>query len=731
MTSTVTERNTMSENAITRRGFLAGGTGVAAVAVAGGLGLTGCSEPYTVSDHKDEEPTYRQGSGVCAACPRLCAYTAYIRNNNRVTKLIASAGHPSTMGKLCARGYAFSRSAYAPDRLTEPLRAKSDGTFEQIDWATAFNEIGAKLAGVDADGVLVVHGSEPTQAFYATRLANALGSGASYGIETDYEPSRLGGYAQVLGEGITGWDVDVRNCRALLVLGTPARGFSPAQLKRLTAAKEAGCQIVYAGPVRDGVGSHADWWLPVVPGHELALLLAIANRLIDGKAYDEGFVRDHAEGFDDFKKAMEPYTPAWAEATCGIPATDIAHLAQVLADARPACAIASQGGFGQGMAASGETARMVAAVNTLLGCWNQKGGAQLWRAAKPADLGDLAVDAPQTKAPDAAPLAPAGLGGVTALLTDDKARDVLVFGCDPAIDGRGLGKMRAAFKKAGLVVAVDWRMSETASMADYVLPCCAQLEYDGMPAFTDGTAPAVSISSKMIDPVAPDAKPIDEICAGIAAAAGVTGAFDHTLADFATAELDGWDTSLDNLRSVATVSAANTSDGGFGTLPAFATPSGKIQLTSSACADAGLSAAPQWVGTGDVVNGGSFAGYVAALPYQTCGADAATPGLARIGDTYLAGRVVISAATASELGMSDGDEVTISSATESQRVVLGVSDHVMPGVAVIPAGFDTVTAQNGGETRVVAARLVGDDIETGYGSPVNRVVKVSIQKAGA
>ncbi|MEE8716850.1 MAG: molybdopterin-dependent oxidoreductase [Coriobacteriales bacterium] len=718
----------MSENAITRRGFLAGGTGVAAVAVtAGSLGLSGCSTPYSVSEHEDDEPTYRQASGLCTACPRLCAYTAYVKQD-KVAKLIAAPGNPSTQGKLCARGYAFSKSAYAPDRLTEPLRAKGDGTFEQVSWDTALKEVGSKLGGYDPDQLMVMHSAEPTAAFYGTRLANALGSGNSFGAEADYEPSRLGGIAQVMGTDVTGWDVDVERCGALLILGTPAHGFGPAQLRRVIKAKDSGCQVVYAGPVRDGVGSHADWWLPVMPGSELGLLLALAHALIEGNLYDADFVGAHAEGFDEFRDAMADYTPQWAQATCGVDASDVERLAQVLAAARPACAIAAQGGFGQGMVASGETARMVCAVNTLLGSWDQPGGAQLYRKATPGDLGDLALDAPDAPT-DRSPLAPAGMGGACATLLAGKVKAAVFVGCDPATEGGSYQKMKSAIDGLGLSVVIDWRMSETARLADYVLPACADLEFDGMPAFYDATSPAVAIGDRVIDPVATDARPVDQIVAGIAQTAGVVGAFDPSLDDFAAAELSGWSTSLDNLRAVGSVSGANS---GYhaGEMPALKTGSGKVELVSDACANAGLTKAPHWTGEA-IVSSGSLCALVSALPYQSNANSAAAPGSAFLADKYLGGRALINPETARAFGICDGERVTVSSESGSQDAVVSLAERVMPGVLVIPAGFDPTTASAGSEPRPVAAELVGDSLETGYGSPVNRAVKVTVQKAGA
>lgn len=327
----------MSENACSRRGFLAGSAGVAAVVAAGSVGLSGCSQPYVYSDHFDDEPTYGTANGLCTACPHLCSYTAYVKDG-KVSKLIANTTHPSTQGSLCARGYSFSKMAYDPARLTTPLRATGDGEFEAMSWEDAYTEIAQKLQAITADfgadTIAAFHTNEPTAAFYATRLMHALGSPNSFGDPTYYEPSKRAGFSAVLGAGVSGWDVDADRCQALLVLGCGANGLSPAQVKQVQGAHDAGAQVIFAGALRDNIAVHADEWLCVPAGFELALLLGLCNVVVSEKLYDEAFVQASVAGFDEFAQQVASYTPAWVEQTCGVRAADVTRLAHVLADAQ-------------------------------------------------------------------------------------------------------------------------------------------------------------------------------------------------------------------------------------------------------------------------------------------------------------------------------------------------------------------------------------------------------------
>ncbi|MEG1097690.1 MAG: twin-arginine translocation signal domain-containing protein, partial [Raoultibacter sp.] len=133
----------MSENAITRRSFLAGSAGVATLAATAGY----VSFSSWEQAHADDTVTGGKTETVhtlCNACSTKCGFTAYLVNG-RLTKLIGDADHPYSQGKLCARGYGYSQIAYSKDRLTDPLKKNDKGKFEAISWDQAYSEIGEKV----------------------------------------------------------------------------------------------------------------------------------------------------------------------------------------------------------------------------------------------------------------------------------------------------------------------------------------------------------------------------------------------------------------------------------------------------------------------------------------------------------------------------------------------------------------------------------------------------------
>lgn len=715
----------MLDTTLSRRTFAGCSAGALALAAVGGVALGSTTKNgHPVYPALDELDTWA-ANGLCAGCPNLCSYAVYGKDG-QVGKLIANASHPNARGALCARGYAYSKAAYAEDRLTTPLKGDGQGGFAEASWDDALAAIGDAFAGAataNPASVAAVHGVEPTAAFYSARLMAALGSANVYTDPFSVDAAKLGGYAQVT--GATGWAVDAPNAKMLLVLGEDPSGMAPAEVAQLKAAKDAGATVVFAAPVLTGASVLATEWVPVSHGAQLALVLALCNRLVADGSYDAAFVDEHASGMGAFAEAVGPYTPQWAEDAAGVPADAVVRLANQLAAAAPAAAVVDGALGGAGVANSGELARAMAALNTLLGCWNQPGGALLYRSSAPADLGDLDVPAAAPLGADQYPLAAPGVGSALAAVESGRLAALLLVESD--LVGDGSSKVADALRKIGCVVAVDWRMSDTARCADWVLPCAAPLEFAGMPAFVDAPTPVVAVGEKVLEP-AGEARSVDAIVTGIADAAGVGDAFAPSLEDFADARLAAAGISLDALRNAGTLAVPGA---GFAYgVYELATPSGTFELASDAAASAGLDAAPGWVAPGAALDGEHVNVMVLSLPTQTGTASGAVPGLAAVADDYGLGRLWLNAAKAAELGVSDGDVIeitTLDGAKETGTVLL--TERVVPDVVVVPAGFMASDASAG--RGACAARLASDALEAGYGTPAARTATAVVKKAGA
>lgn len=367
----------MSEHAISRRSFLAGSAGVAA-ALAGSQFLSFGSWQQAQAEEAQGGPTTTAHS-LCNACSTKCGFTAYVVDG-KLDKMIGDQSHPYCEGTLCARGYGYADIAYSADRLTDPLKKDESGQFQAISWDQAYAEIGEKVKAIISESgpeaLAIVQDPRPSGKYYSQRFMNALGSPNVYTHGVACNMSKNSGFAQVI--GASDYASDVENSRMTMFIGRSyADAIRPSSLHALEKAHEKGAYIVLVDPRLNNSIAFADEWVPIRPGTDLAFILAMAHVLVEQGLYDKEYVEANSIGFDEWASYLEECTPEWAQEITGIDASTIERLAARFAEAAPAASIEPswRGAFGCSYDNSGETARAVCAFNTLLGCWNQQGGA--------------------------------------------------------------------------------------------------------------------------------------------------------------------------------------------------------------------------------------------------------------------------------------------------------------------------------------------------------------------
>lgn len=732
----------MSEHAITRRGFLAGSAGVAAVAATSGFVSFGAWEKAHADQAANGET--KTVHSLCNACSSKCGFTAYVVDG-RLTKLIGDADHPYAKGKLCARGYGYSQIAYSKDRLTDPLKKNEKGTFEAISWDQAYGEIAEKVKDIIAsDGpqaLAMVQDPRPSGKYYTKRFMNALGSANVYTHGAACNLSKEAGFTQVIGTG--NYSSDMANSKMTMFIGRSyADAIRPSSVASLQKAHDKGAHIVLVDPRCNNSIKFADEWVPINPGTDLALVLAMANVLVTRNLYDKEYVAAHTVGFEQWAKELEAYTPSWAEKVTGIRAETIDRLAVEFAQAAPAASIEPswRGAFGCSYANSGETARAIALFNTLLGCWNQKGGALFTSSVSAGDVDKAqfpSVPKPEGKiaGSEEYPLALTGMG--TNLFAAQQAKEgalkgMFFYNSNMAAGYSNTAYLNEALSHLDLMVVVDVQMSETAMLADYVLPDTSYLERLELPEFIGGKVPAVSLRDQVLDKIHPNTKPVDQIFSELAEACGVGEYFQFSVDELADAQLKTVGLSLDALKKTGTAYFPEK-EFSYGNAPKWKTPSGKVQFASEACEKAGLSAVPVWVDPAIMPVGNELRliGGKQAIHSHTQTAN--IEDLMQITKDYDLTRVWINADVADRLGIADGDEVEVSNDQHTGRVRAKVTQRINPTALYMPSHYgcsapDQHTAYNVGLRQM---DFVPFRMEPGYGSAMTQEAVVTVKKVGA
>lgn len=246
---------------------------------------------------------------ACQMCSGYCGMYFVKRNGNMYFEPIPD--HP--VPGLCARGASSLQLWNHPLRLKKPLKRvgeRGEGKFQEVDWDTALNEIGAKLREIiqkyGPESVVITY--KVTHAWILPLVAYTLGTPNL--IQHASTCHNSGTYARMLVLGAGGpptLDVDYDRARYIIFVG---RVFCAAMgmVKRLEKAREGGAKLVFVDPRMGNAALSESEWVPVRPGTDAAFLLSMIHVIISEKLYDEAFVKKYTNGTFLIKPDGTPLT---------------------------------------------------------------------------------------------------------------------------------------------------------------------------------------------------------------------------------------------------------------------------------------------------------------------------------------------------------------------------------------------------------------------------------------
>ncbi len=663
-----------------------------------------------------------QGRGVfttCQGCYSDCAMRVLLQEDNQLEVEMPVEGHPCRADRLCGRG---KRRLALPDstqdRVTQPLRRRPDGSFEPIGWDDAYREIADRLLAVigehGARSLALTTGVPSYYAWYAQRFLWALGSPNLYTADAACEASRVTAWLHTLGYSP---ESDLAHTDYIVYFGrSPMDAASVTMADEVARARERGAKVIVVDPRRNSTVDQATRWLKVRPGHDLAVLLGIAHVLIEEDLYDHEFVDKYTTGFDEFAAAMRPYTAAWAACEADVSEQDILDVARELGAARPRALVdcGFHGGLGVAYVNSTQTSRMVALVDALLGSYGKPGGSLA--PERSIRLGELdpgrfpspACPTEPKVGADRHPLVDQQRGLCTTIgesIELGELHALIAYASNPATGYGNARDWMRMLSKLDLIVAVDIRLSETARIADYVLPEVTYLESDRG---VGVSGPFLYYRAQAMPVLHPQTKPADRIFRELAAACGVGKYFSFTAQDLALAQVapfvpEGQDACdyLSQLRERGFIDTGVELAGRTGE-PEIATPDGKIAFASDEWARAGQGRTPQWMppmvepllgpGSGEfrLIGGNNpFASHTSSHALvngaRQTGENRSRPGrdLEQARQMYQKASDAMAAVwlhedRAAQLGICDGDIVEVSSREGSDRAVAHLTRDLHP-----------------------------------------------------
>jgi thiosulfate reductase / polysulfide reductase chain A len=370
----------MKQSELTRRRFLKSSAGVVGAIL---LTDTASAAPAQIRQarRRASKGPAQISYNYCDICPWRCGVIVKTVNG-RVQKIDGNPADPKSRGALCARGQAGVSFLYDPDRLKQPLIRSGErgaGTLRPASWNEALDQAASQLARIrDAYGPesVAFFGHTSGDFWFTDYLPQAFGSPnaarPSMSLCTSpREEASLITYGRSVGNHEP---VDWEQARCIVLIGTHiGEDARNTMMQDFANARVRGAKVVVVDPRFSSAAMKADYWLPIKPGTDTALLLAWMNVLITESLYDKAYVQKWTVGFDQLAAHVKTFTPEWAAPITDLPAEQIRASAREMGRCLPQAVIVP----GRHVTWYGnDTQRMRAVyiINALLGAVGRPGG---------------------------------------------------------------------------------------------------------------------------------------------------------------------------------------------------------------------------------------------------------------------------------------------------------------------------------------------------------------------
>jgi len=444
-------------------------------------------------------------------CPSACALDIEVLDGKSIGRVRGSKLQTYTAGVVCAKVARYAERIHHPDRLLHPMRRtgpKGSGQFARISWDEALDEIAARFQQAERD-----HGTEAVWPYY---YAGTMGLVMRDGINrlahvkkySRFYSTICANVARVgfaIGTGkIAGVDPREMGVSDLVVIwGTnPVNTQVNVMTHAMRARKERGARIAAVDIYNNDTMKQADIKIILRPGTDGAFACGVMHVLFRDGYADRDYLARYTDCPGELEAHLATRTPEWASAICGVPVEDITAFARAVGETKRTF---FRLGYGFTRSRNG-AAQMHAAscIPAVTGAWQYEGGGAffnnyaIWHFDESLIEGHDAID-PSARVLDQSQIGRILTGDPIALQGKGPVTAMLIQNTNPMTVAPEQALVRQGFAREDLFVAVHEQfMTETAQMADIVLPATMFIEHDDL--YYGGGHQHISVGAKLIDP---------------------------------------------------------------------------------------------------------------------------------------------------------------------------------------------------------------------------------------
>ena len=459
---------------------------------------------------------------TCPYCGTGCNFYLLSDDNGRLTGVEPAGNHPTSRGQLCIKGWNAHAFVDHPDRLKTPM-VLEDGTLQPTDWQTALDLLHEKLSGIadkyGPDSLMFLSSAKVSneENYLLMKLARA-----GYGTNNIDHCARLchsstvTGLMETLGSGaMTNSLSCFEETELIFVIGSNTTEQHPLIGSRILQAVQRGARLIVADSRKIRLSRHADLHLRHQNGSDVALLNGMMRQILQEGLEDHVFIEERTENFAALRESLELFTPEYVAKITELRPEQIIETARLFAKADKAMIVYAMGitqhshGVDNVRAISnlalltGNLGRPGTGINPLRGQNNVQGACDMG-ALPDVYSGYQKVADPVVREKFSTawgitlPSSP-GLMSTHAIeaAAAGKVRGMLILGENPMISDANQALVQKALENLEFLAVIDIFPTETAQLADLVLPAACYAERDGT--FTS-TERRVQRGRKAIDP---------------------------------------------------------------------------------------------------------------------------------------------------------------------------------------------------------------------------------------